>query len=80
MPITVTHPLTFERVGIRTVDQLLRFQVEQFEDFERWVTDQKDWDALMQRFVERLASLDGATFRERKRLRKRLNAAARPSA
>lgn len=76
----MTHPLTFERVGIKTVLQLVRFQVEQFEDFERWVTQQKDWDTLMQRFVERLASLDGTTFRERKRPPKSQSVAARPCA
>lgn len=80
MPISLTHPVTMQCVEIRTVDQVVRYQVELFEDFERWVIDQKDWDALMQRFIERLAALDGTTFRERKILRKRPSADVRPCA
>lgn len=35
--ITVLDIITFERVGIRTIGQLVRWQITQFEDYERWL-------------------------------------------
>ena len=56
--LTVTDIITFERVGLKTIDHLVRWQIRQFQDFERWLANDDDWETLMNRFQERLEIME----------------------
>lgn len=63
--LTVPDIITFERVGIRTIGQLVKWQIAQFIDYERWLRRPEDWDTLMLRFSERMSALEREQARKR---------------